>query len=772
MHKLFAKQLAQATGPSGQVDVALLGQLVSAAFEEGDEARGRAERSLALMTEERDRLNQDLDKAIAESARRLQQREAELISREMALRERNRQLDVAVNNMTQGLVMFSADVGLVLWNRRYLEMYGLSPDVVKEGCSSLDLIKHRQETGTFYGDPETYVELMQERLANGEVHSQDLNLTDGRSFNTVVWPLPGGGWVSTHEEITARRRVELSLREQKKLTDTAVDNMAQGLVMFDANAQVILWNQRYLDIYDLPSGVIREGCIFLELMLHRSEAGLFTGDPEEISRKNRERVLLGQAWTVIHELRDGRYVQAIQRPLPEGGWVSTHEDITERVLAQREIEHLAHHDILTGLPNRALFSQFLSRALDEAAQHGTKVALLSIDLDRLKEVNDVFGHAAGDILLKRASERLKRVADGAFVARLGGDEFSIVVTEGQLPATAEDLAKKLHVAMSDEIQIDQQPILSGLSIGIAMYPSDGSVTTTLLANGDAALYRAKREGRGRTCFFDAEMDEKLRERHALQHDLRQAIRSDSLTLVYQPQSRINGEIVGFEVLARWHHPFRGLIDPDVFIPLAEENGLIIPLGERVLRDACAEASSWRENLRIAVNLSPMQFKRGDLPRVIHTILLETGLAPHRLELEITEGVLIDDFSRATSILRQLRALGVKIAMDDFGTGYSSLSYLHSVPLDKIKIDRSFIAQIDKNPQSAAIIRAVIGLAHGVSLPVLAEGIESKEQLEFLREESCDEVQGFFIGRPKDIESYAAIVGKSSGRGQERQAPAV
>jgi diguanylate cyclase (GGDEF)-like protein len=418
------------------------------------------------------------------------------------------------------------------------------------------------------------------------------------------------------------------------------------------------------------------------------------------------------------------------------------------------------------LPNRASFNQFLSTSLENAARQGSKLAVLCVDLDRFKEVNDVFGHGVGDRLLKKVAERFKSVANPAFVARLGGDEFSVVVTDGELPAAVEELAERLQAAMAEEIDVDSHLVLSCLSIGVAVYPNDGSDAAVLLANGDAALYRAKREGRGRICFFDAEMEKQIRERRLLQHELRLAMERDELTLVYQPQARMGGEIIGFEALVRWQHPKRGMIGPSVFIPLAEDNGLIIQLGERILREACREAATWNQSLQIAVNLSPVQFKHGDLPALVHTVLLETGLPPHRLELEITEGVLIDDFTRAMSMLRRLKALGVKIAMDDFGTGYSSLSYLQSFPFDKIKIDQSFISQIDKNPQSSAIIRAVIGLARGLSLPVMAEGVETADQLAFLKQESCDQIQGFLIGRPQDIDNYAEVVGKASpGRRQ-------
>ncbi len=309
------------------------------------------------------------------------------------------------------------------------------------------------------------------------------------------------------------------------------------------------------------------------------------------------------------------------------------------------------------------------------------------------------------------------------------------------------------------MEIAGNSLRMGLSIGVAIYPSDGQDEATLIANADAALYRAKAEGRGTMRFFEREMDKRLRDRRALQNDLRSAIARDEIELHFQPQARIDGEITGFEALVRWHHPVRGTIAPSTFIPLAEESGLIIPMGEWILREACREAASWPRKLQIAINLSPVQFRHGDLAGLVHSILLETGLSPRRIELEITEGVLIGDFSRAVSILRRLKALGVRIAMDDFGTGYSSLSYLQAFPFDKIKIDQAFIANLDQNPQSAAIIRAVIGLGHGLALPIVAEGVETQAQLDFLARESCDEVQGFLFGRPGPIADFAEQVGR-------------
>jgi diguanylate cyclase (GGDEF)-like protein len=409
------------------------------------------------------------------------------------------------------------------------------------------------------------------------------------------------------------------------------------------------------------------------------------------------------------------------------------------------------------------FTAELTGVLQRAAELDEKFAVLIFDLDRFKEINDVFGHAAGDGLLRELSRRVQSVIGDAYLARLGGDEFMIIQPDDRQPDSAADLAERLGSVVAEDIIFDGHHLRVGLSIGIALFPDDGRDVGSLLGNADAALYRAKADGRGTVRFFEANMDQKLRESRLLQHDLRRAISQNELALHYQPQARIDGEVVGFEALLRWHHPVRGLIQPNTFIPIAEESGLIIGIGEWVLRQACREAATWLNPLQIAVNLSPVQFKHGDLPAMIHEILLETGLAAQRLELEITEGVLIEDFQRAIAILRRLKALGVRIAMDDFGTGYSSLSYLQAFPFDKIKIDQSFIANLDSNEQSATIVRSVIGLAHGLRLPVVAEGVETASQLEFLTDAMCTKVQGFFVGRPKPMAHYSKVVRRVASR---------
>jgi diguanylate cyclase (GGDEF)-like protein len=462
-----------------------------------------------------------------------------------------------------------------------------------------------------------------------------------------------------------------------------------------------------------------------------------------------------------HITADGRVIDvAIEaRPLRYNGRdaaVAVAFDMTDRKRAEQRIRHLACHDALTDLPNRAALDEYLSGALERAAQGNCRFAVLCLDLDRFKQINDLFGHSTGDMVLCEVSRRLQTAAQGAFLARIGGDEFIAISEQEPLPSSAELLAGRFQAALDDEIDIGEHSFELGLSIGMAVYPRDGDDIRSLFANADAALYRAKHDGRGAIRFFTATMDQQLRDRRTLERDLASAIANGEISLEYQPQQHADGRIIGFEALARWRHPLRGPISPAEFIPVAEESGLITELGEWVLREACREAASWHPSLQVAVNVSAVQFRRTALERIVQAVLDETGLAASRLELEITEGVLIENVGRAVQTLKELKALGVRLALDDFGTGYSSLSYLQSFPLDRIKIDRSFISNLGRTERSLAIVRAVIGLAHGLGVPVLAEGVETAAQLAAVIKEGCDEVQGYLIGRPQPIQAYGSI----------------
>jgi diguanylate cyclase (GGDEF)-like protein/PAS domain S-box-containing protein len=446
------------------------------------------------------------------------------------------------------------------------------------------------------------------------------------------------------------------------------------------------------------------------------------------------------------------------------GFATILRDITQQKQDAEKFAYLARRDFLTGLPNRGALKEHLDRTLKTAAAKNRQFAVLCMDLNRFKEVNDSFGHPIGDSLLCEAARRFAVLYEGSFLARVGGDEFVVVVDEDSLFTRI--VVERMSLEFNGAFNIKGNELQVGASTGLAVYPVDGTDGVTLMRNADAALYRAKEERHGKIQFYDWGMAKGLRERRALIRDLRKGMEQGEFILHYQPQARVDGEIIGFEALLRWRHPSRGFVSPSDFITAAEEGGLILKLGEWVLREACSEAASWPAGLRVAVNLSPVQFRHGDLAGLVHSVLLTTGLPAARLELEITEGVLVDDLSRAISVLGRIKVLGVRIAMDDFGTGYSSLSNLQAFPFDKIKIDRSFVSNLDVKPQSATIVRAVLGLGRALGLSVIAEGVETAEQLAFLSKQRCQEVQGYLIGGPLPIEDYAHLVGRSSKKVQE------
>ena len=537
--------------------------------------------------------------------------------------------------------------------------------------------------------------------------------------------------------------------------NTALNNMSQGLCMFGPDNRLVHWTDRYAKMYRIAPGRLFVGCSLEEMLKARKDAGTAYRDRSEYDEKLEVALATRSHDSIIADLADGRIVHVAYQPTENGGWVSTHEDITERRQNEERIAHLAFHDQLTGLPNRAAFNVHIAKTLRSALDSHESFALVCIDLDRFKEINDVYGHSAGDRFLAKVGRRLASACGGAFLARPGGDEF-IVVLPMATPALTQALCARLSAVLHAPVGIDEYEIAGSVTIGASLYPQDGADVDTLVANAEAALYRAKAEERGTIRLFEPAMDRQIREKRYLQQDIAAALEKKELELYFQPQASAGGDIFGFEVLLRWRHPARGMVSPALFIPLAEETGAIAAIDEWVLREACREAASWPNPLSIAVNLSPIDFRRRDVPAMVLAILLETGLSPQRLEIEITEGVLIEDFDRAIAILRKLKNLGVGIAMDDFGTGYSSLSYLQSFPFDKIKIDQTFIAKIGRNFQASAIVHAIIGLGRALALPVIAEGVETEEQRTFLANEGC-EIQGFLIGRPQPIDRYRRLV---------------
>jgi diguanylate cyclase (GGDEF)-like protein len=565
----------------------------------------------------------------------------------------------------------------------------------------------------------------------------------------------------------AQQQVEGSqnqLQRQKLMLDTAINNMGEGLCMFDAEKRLVVCNDRYAKMYRLPPQLLQVGTSHREIIKHRIASGILKGERSDSAANQLISTLAALPSDVassrIDELADGRFICVTRQPMAGGGWVATHLDVTEQRRSEAKITYMALHDALTDLPNRVLLKERLEHALAVTRRGGSQLAVLMLDLDRFKEVNDTLGHPAGDLLLQAVAARLRGCTrETTLIARLGGDEFAVIeyVTDSVAETTA--LAERIRKALSEPFDLGDHQVTTGTSIGIAIAPHDGMDSDEVLKSADLALYSAKNSGRGSFRFFEPELDQLMHARRNLERDMRSALAKGEFELYYQPLVNIeSGVISGCEALLRWHHPERGLVLPAEFIPLAEETGLIVPIGEWVLRTACAEAAKWPADLKVAINLSPAQFRSKDLVPIIVGALATSGVAPQRLELEVTETVIMHDSEAVFAALGQLHKLGVRVALDDFGTGYSSLSFLQKFPFDKIKIDRSFVSELAGTREDSRLIaRAVVRFAVSLGKTTTAEGVETREQLDILRAEGCVELQGYYFSHPTHASEVAQML---------------
>jgi diguanylate cyclase (GGDEF)-like protein/PAS domain S-box-containing protein len=795
------------------------------------------------------------------------------------LDEKKLHLDTAIDNMSQGFVMFDSSARIVIVNQRYLDMYDLPAAVIKPGCTVRELIRVRSQNGSFKGDIGEYCAGLTARIAEGKAISQILETPQGRSIHALIQPMAGGGWIATHEDITERRQAEQERDRNREFLDLILENVPAPIFVKDAaDRRYVLVNRageefwgisraemigktsyeifprkeadlitarddvlihadqpcsderqiatpsngvrsiaarrmtirgddgkpRYLiglinDITDrkqaedkirrtqifldtiienVPSTIIvKDARDFRYLMINRAGEQLF-GIPRErivgnkdgdIFDKEQADAITGRDIEMcgageplvrgdhpLHTPGNGVRVITSNRVMLPGDdgkpqyLLSVLEDMTERAQAAARIAHMAHHDALTGLANRALFTEKIEEASARQRRLGEGFAVFMLDLDGFKDINDSLGHPAGDALLKEMAGRLRSaLRETDVLARFGGDEFAIIQSgeTNQQGGTAA-LALRLLEVVSAPLDLNGHKVNVATSIGIAVAPQDGCDPDELLKKADLALYRTKSEGRNGFNFFDVAMTVDADERYRVRNEIRDGITCGEFELHYQPVFDVKTRApCGVETLVRWRHPTKGLLSPDRFIPIAEESGLIVPLGQWILERACADAASWPEHIKVAVNLSPVQFRKGNLFDVILCALVESGLTPERLELEITETVLLENESDYRVMLQQLKNLGVTIVLDDFGQGYSSLGYITRFPVDKIKIDKAFTQGLSRRVECTAIVSSVLTLARGLDITTTAEGVETEEQFELLRLAGVDVVQGYLFGRP-------------------------
>ncbi len=665
-----------------------------------------------------------------------------MMEREVAQRRSAQaRLADALESSREGIIVVDADGQVALANSQAADFLGGWGSPTQPGSLASDLAV----------PPLTRMDKPVVAHAPTRSSTGEVALPDGRWLRISRSTTREGGFIVVCSDISVQKEQEARLRETNLRLDTALDNMSHGLCLYDANDRLQVVNRRFCEIFHLEPARVQPGLTFHDIVALSVAAGNHGGKTVQdiLAEQSALPHHNNDVQTYFLELSTGRSIAVTHRRTADGGWVATYEDVTERRHAEAQISFMARHDTLTHLPNRALLNERIEQAVAQLGR-GHGLAILCVDLDNFKQINDTLGHPIGDALLVAVAERLRScVREVDTVARLGGDEFAIVQCGIGAPEDAALLARRVVETLSAPYDIEGHCVMvGGASLGISVAPGDGVTCERLLKNADVALYRAKSEGRGTWRFFEPEMDARLQARRKLELDLRDALNKGQFDLYYQPLYDLElNRVCGFEALLRWRHPARGFVPPSEFISVAEEIGLIVPIGNWVLERACTQAAEWPGHVKIAINVSPAQFKGPGLVQSVSDALAKSGLSPQRLELEITESVLLTNSVATLAILYALRDRGIRISMDDFGTGYSSLSYLRSFPFDKIKIDQSFVRDIAAPGESGLIVRAIIGLSRSLGMRTTAEGVETEEQFARLRREGCDEVQGYLFGMP-------------------------
>jgi diguanylate cyclase (GGDEF)-like protein len=658
--------------------------------------------------------------------------------------------DGLLDSLRQGFLLIGSNLRVRRFNDAFVQLHSFPPALVRRGVALRTIIAASVESGHYPGlTIEEAYQLWLHRLEERKLGQHFASTIEGSTFSIHYAPVGNGSWAITYEDVSALVKAESALAEQNDRFDAAFKNIPHGVCMFDDKGQLVLCNEAYARLYSLPPALAVRGASLQNILEYRNGLGVGPAEMNTYFDVIEDAAWAGKASSRRIPLADGRIIRITHNPILSGGYVAMHEDMTQAASAEERIRFLATHDVLTGLPNRRELRERAAAALGRLGA-GETLCVYYIDLDDFKSVNDSHGSDIGDLLLMAIAGRLQpHLESDDLLFRIGGDEFAVLQGPGADLSSYEAVAQQLVFALSQPFHLAGGSFHLSAVLGAAVAPAHGTEVGDLLRNADTALYAAKADGRGILRFFEPRLDELRQAKRALESDLRRALGNDEFELHYQPQvDATSARLMGYEALIRWRHPRRGMVSPAEFIPFAEELGLIAPIGAWVLRQACMDAALWPSHLRVAVNLSSHQFHGGCLVETVRDALAHASIDPSRLELEITESVLLADNAEILEALKALKNLGAHIALDDFGTAYSSLSYLRSFPVDKIKIDRSFIKDIGAKKDCLAIVRALAALAAALDMTTTAEGVETAEELHWVRECGCSQVQGYYFGRPR------------------------